>query len=153
LEVGIEGGYIRDKGQGLAPIHTANAGSPVFAGEVKYEVFPLSAFLLVRGVFSERQWIVPYIGGGWTRMYCREKIKDQTTVRDSVDGRFGKAGLQFLLDGLDQSAANSFYLDSGVIHTYFFLEAQRSRAMIDTVTGESVNLGGTSYLAGLLFEF
>jgi hypothetical protein len=147
LDVGIEGGYIKDTGQGFAPVHGT------FAGEVTYELFPVNAFLLLRGVFSEEQWLVPYIGGGWTRMYYREKIESQGSVKGYADGYHGKAGLQFLLDGLDQSAANSFYLDSGVFHTYFFLEAQRTRVMADTVTGESVNIGGTSYLAGLLFEF
>src|SRR3990172_1547268 len=147
LEIGLEGGYIKDTGQGFAPVHGT------FAGDVTYELFPVNAFLLLRGVFSEEQWLVPYIGGGLTRMYYREKIESQGSVKGYADGYHGKAGLQFLLDGLDQSAANSFYLEHGVIHTYLFFEAQRSRAMIDTVAGESVNLGGTSYLAGLLFEF
>jgi hypothetical protein len=147
LELGIEGGYIKDTGQGFAPLHNT------FAGNVTYELFPLEAFIVLRGVFSERQVVVPYIGGGWTRMYYREKVEFQETVKGHADGYHGRAGLQFLLDGLDQSAANSFYLDAGVFHTYFFLEAQRSRAMADTVTGGSVNIGGTSYLAGFLFEF
>jgi hypothetical protein len=147
LELGIEGGYIKDTGQGFAPLHNT------FNGSVTYELFPVDAFLLLRGVFSEQQVIVPYIGGGWTRIYYREKVELQETVKGSADGYNGRAGLQFLLDGLDQSAANSFYLDSGVFHTYFFLEAQRSRVMVDTVSGGSVNIGGTSYLAGFLFEF
>ena len=44
-------------------------------------------------------------------------------------------------------------MDYGVFHTYFFVEAQRTRAMIETVSGESIDLGGTSVLGGLLFEF
>ena len=55
--------------------------------------------------------------------------------------------------GLDQDAANSFYLDYGVEHTYLFIEAQYTRAMIEDLSGQSINVGGTSYLAGLLFEF
>lgn len=154
LEIGLEGGYIKDTGQGIALLHTANnAGIPVYAGNVTYELFPLEAFIVLRGVFSEEQWLIPYIGGGWTRMYYREKVEFQEDAKGYADGYHGKAGLQFLLDGLDQSAANSFYRDSGVLHTYFFLEAQRTRAMADTVTGGSVNIGGTSYLGGLLFEF
>ena len=56
------------------------------------------------------------------------------------------------LDVLDQSAANSFYSDVGVYHAYFFTEARYSRAMANTPSG-SVNLGGWSYMGGLLFEF
>lgn len=147
LEVGIEGGYIRDKGHGFAPLHGT------ITGNVTYELFPLQAFALFRGVFNEEQWFVPYAGGGWTRMYYRDKIEYQATVRGSVDGYHARGGVQLLLDNVDPSAATNFYLDYGVRHTYFFLEAQYIRAMAETTTGESVNLGGVSYLGGLLFEF
>jgi hypothetical protein len=152
IEIGMEGGYIRDKGQGFAIIHNEPAGS------VTYELYPLEAFILLRGVFSEGQWLVPYVGGGWTRMYYREKVEFQEDVKGYTDGYHGRAGIQLLLDGLDQDAANSFYLEYGVHHTYLFFEAQYTRAMIDTVAtattpSEKINLGGTSFLAGLLFEF
>ncbi len=147
LEVGIEGGYIRDKGQGFAPGHGTTAGS------VTYELYPLEAFILLRGVFREGQWLVPYAGGGWTRMYYQEKIEFQNTIKGYTDGYHGRAGIQLLLDGLDQDAANSLYLDYGVQHTYLFVEAQYTRAMIEDLNGQSINLGGTSFLAGLLFEF
>ena len=74
-------------------------------------------------------------------------------VRGAANGYHARAGLQLLLDGIDQSAANSLYLDYGVYHTYLFLEAEYTRAMVDTVSGGSVNLGGTSWLGGFLFEF
>jgi hypothetical protein len=147
LEVGIEGGYIHDGGQAFAPLH----GIP--AGSVNYKLFPVNAFILVRGVFSEKQWLVPYIGGGWTRMYYKEEVQDQSTVRGSVDGYHGRGGLQLLLDGIDPSASTSMYLDYGVFHTYLFFEAEYVRATVNTATSGSVNLGGTSWLAGLLFEF
>jgi hypothetical protein len=152
VEVGIEGGYIWDEGVGFAPIHNEVAGT------VKFELYPLQAFVLLRGVFSEGQWIVPYVGGGWTRMYYREKIENQATVRGSTDGYHGRAGIQLLLDNIDPSAASKFYLDYGVHHTYLFFEAQSSTAKIDTISAttsqiENIDLGGVSYLAGLLFEF
>ena len=114
LEVGIEGGRIKDKGQGLAP------GHGILAGAVTYELAPLNVFMLFRGVFSEKQWLAPYIGGGWTRMYYRQKIQHQETVRGSADGYHVRGGLQFALDRIDQSAANSMYMEYGVYHTYFF---------------------------------
>ncbi len=152
IEIGIEGGYIRDKGQGFALIHNQPAGN------VAYELFPLQAFILVRGVFTDGQLLVPYVGGGWTRMYYLEKIEFQDNIKGYTDGYHGRAGIQLLLDGLDQDATNSFYLEYGVQHTYLFVEAQYTRAMIDTVAtvttpSEKINLGGTSFLAGLLFEF
>lgn len=153
VELGVEGGYAWDDGKGLAPLHSEKTGTTVTAGEVNYQLAPVQAFVLLRGVFSEEQWLVPYAGGGWTRMYYKERIKDQGTVRGATNGYHGRAGLQFLLDGLDTSAANSFYMDFGVHHTYVFVEAEYIKAKKDTVDGNSVNLGGTSYLVGLLFEF
>lgn len=147
LEVGIQGAYIQDKGQGLAPLHGFVAGS------VTYKLFPVNAFVLVRGVFSEEQWLVPYVGGGLTRIYYKEEIENQSTARGSADGIHGRAGLQLLLDRIDRSASNSIYLDYGVFHTYIFLEAEYTRVMASTNTDGSVNIGGTSWLAGLLFEF
>ena len=69
------------------------------------------------------------------------------------DGYHGRAGLQLLLDNMDPRAAGNLYTDYGIFHTYLFFEAQYIRAMVSDLDGVSVNLGGTSYLAGLLFEF
>jgi len=152
VEVGIEGGYIWDRGMGYAPVHQEVTGT------VKYDIAPLQAFVLFRGVFSEGQWIVPYVGGGWTRLYYRERIENQATVRGYTDGYHGRAGLQLLLDNIDPSASGKFYLDYGVHHTYLFFEAQSITAKIDAISAttsqiENIDLGGVSYLAGLLFEF
>ena len=146
LEFGIEGDYIRDNGQGFAPTHGT------VAGNVTYQLYPVNVFVLIRGVINENQWFVPYVGGGYTYMYYREQIQYQSTISGHTDGIHGRAGLQFLLDGLDQSAANSFYRDIGVYHTYLFGEVQYCRALVNTSSG-SVNLGGWSYIGGLLFEF
>jgi hypothetical protein len=147
LEVGVEGGYSSDSGQGFALQHA------VQTGKVKYEIAPLQAFILFRGVFTENQLLAPYAGGGWTRIFYRETVENQDVIRGSADGYHGRAGLQLLLDTIDASAANSFYMDFGVHHTYLFVEAEYIRAMTDDANGVSVNLGGTSYLAGFLFEF
>ncbi len=142
VEVGIEGGMLEAKGQGFAPIHQ------IATGNVTYDLYPVNAFVLLRGVFNEEQWIVPYAGGGYTKMFYREKVEMQNTVSGSANGYHARGGLQFLLDPLDRSAANNMYIDYGVFHTYLFVEAQYSHAVIS-----GINLGGTSYLAGLLFEF
>lgn len=144
IDIGISAGYARDRGQGYAPGH----GAP--AGRVTYSIAPLSLFVLFRGVLNENQWIVPYAGGGITRLYYLEKIEGQDSVNGSADGYNARGGLQFLLDVLDQRAANNMYLDYGIHHTYLFFEAEYTRAVIDSA---SVNLGGTAYMGGLLFEF
>jgi hypothetical protein len=152
LEVGIESGMMHDTGSGLAPLNNTSTGS------VQYSFWPLNAYVLYRAVFSEQQWLVPYAGGGWTRVYYQEKTEAQATIRGSANGYHGRAGIQILLDDLDTSASNNLFLDFGIGHTYLIFEAQYSRVMVDTVPveglpGSSVNIGGTSYLGGFLFEF
>ena len=147
VEVGLEGGIIKDRGQAYAPVNG------IVTGSVDYELYPASVFIVLRGIFSEDQWLVPYIGGGFTRMFYREKIEDQGTVKGSTDGYYGKAGIQLQLDGADRSAANNLYLNYGINHTWLFFEAQRITAKINDNDGNQVDLGGTSYLWGLLFEF
>ena len=147
VELGVEGGFSKDRGQGTGAI------SGTVAGKVDYELFPLHVFILFRAAFSENQWFVPYAGGGWTRIYYREKTEAQGTARGFADGYHGRAGMQILLDEADSTAARNLLTDYGIDHTYFFIEAQYSRAMTNDLSGTSVNLGGTSYLTGLLFEF
>lgn len=147
LEAGIEGAYIRDKGQGYAPSHD------LVSGNVKYELAPLSVFVLFRGVFNEEQWVVPYLGGGWTRVYYKERTEYQPIARGSANGSCARAGVQLLLDAVDRQASTSLFLEYGVHHTYFFIEAQSISAKTQDAAGASIDLGGTSWLGGLLFEF
>jgi hypothetical protein len=144
IEIGVGTGMARDKGLAVAPLHGTKSGS------VTYEIVPLHVFVLARGVIFEDQWLVPYIGGGWTRMYYREKIQDQGKARGFADGYHFRGGVQFLLNVIDQSAANSMYMDYGVHNTYLFVEAEQTEAKVKAA---SADLGGTAYLIGLLFEF
>jgi hypothetical protein len=144
IEFGVAAGSVTGKGQAFAPIHNALAGS------VTYQLYPVDIFLLFRGFVSEDQWLIPYAGGGFTRMYYREKVEGQDTAQGSADGYHLRGGLQFLLDGLDRTGANSMYLDYGIFHTYFFIETEYTSAKVKSV---STDLGGTDYKAGLLFEF
>jgi hypothetical protein len=147
IEAGIEVGMARDRGAGYAPLNG------ILTGEVRYDVFPLNVFVLIRGVFREQQWLVPYAGGGFTRMYYRQEIEGQSDVRGSTNGYHARGGIQLRLDELDPRATNNMYQDYGIDHTYLFFEVQYIRADADTAGGGSVDLGGISYLGGFLFEF
>jgi len=148
IEIGIEGAQMKAKGLASGPLHSAQAGHPVFTGTVNYEILPVNIFVLFRGVVNENQWVVPYAGGGFTKILYREDVEGQDSVSGSANGYHARGGLQFLLDGIDRGAANSMYMDYGVDHTYFFIEAEYTSAKVN-----SVELGGTAYLAGLLLEF
>lgn len=144
VEAGIGVGTMKARGSAYAPLHNAKTGSVVL------ELLPVQAFVLVRGLVNEDQWIVPYVGGGLTRMYYRERAEDQAKVTGAVNGYHVRGGLQLCLDNLDRSAANNMYLDYGVHHTYFFAEMERTHAVVKST---SAQLGGTAYLFGLLFEY
>lgn len=150
VEAGIEGGYIKDRGLASAPGNSILFGREILTGRVDYELAPVNIFVLLRAVFNEGQWLVPYAGGGWTRMYYRVKTEGQETTRGSSDGYHWRAGLQLLLDGIDPRAANNLFTDYGINHTYLFGEVQVTKVTVGT---PEINLGGKSYLAGFLFEF
>ena len=147
VEIGLEGSYLTASGKGQLLQHQATSGS------VTYELAPLSIFVLGRALFDEDQLLVPYAGAGYTRLFYRQEVKGEGTTEGSVNGFNARAGLQILLDGLERDASRSLYKDYGIHHTYLFVEGKYLDARADTVSGGSVNLGGTSALAGFLFEF
>ncbi len=142
IEVGLEAGYLADEGRGFAPIH----GIP--AGNVKYRLYPLHLQLTVRGVFHHDQWLVPYIGAGWSRFSYRVETERQSDISGATDGYQYRAGLQLLLDNLDKNAAAELRDSIGVESTYFFIEAQRTEVSIG-----GAELGGTAYLGGIRLDF
>jgi len=151
IEVGAEGTYLSANGNGQALLH---GSVPAQASPVSYELIPLNVFILMRGIINEDQLLVPYLGGGWTRMFYREEVKGQNlTVKGSTNGYHFRGGVQLLLDKIDPDSAKSFYTEFHIRHTYFFTEAKYTSATAGTNPSGSVNLGGPSYLGGLLFEF
>lgn len=142
LEVGLEADYIRDKGAGRLPSNDTVGGS------VTYNLFPAHVYVLVRGIFHENQRFVPYVGGGFTRAYYRQKIDNQASRRGDTDGEHARAGLQILLDWIDRGSAGSMQSELGVNNTYLILEVQKFSAEID-----GIELGGESAMVGFLFEF
>jgi hypothetical protein len=142
LEVGAEVGFIRDEGVGLLPLNQT------LGGEVKYTLIPLDVFVLFRAVFKENQWVVPYVGGGWTRAYYSQEITNQDDVEGKADGYNARAGIQILLDNMAPKQAHSAQEGIGLDNSYLIFEAKTFSAKKN-----GIELGGTSYLIGLLFEF
>ena len=147
LEIGVEAGYGTATGKASAPLNG------IVTGQVTYEVVPVGVFLLARGIFSEDQLLVPYAGGGWNRTFYWQRVQNQGNVKGSVNGYYGRTGLQLLLDGIDRDSSRNLYDDYGIRHSYLFAEGKFSRADATTVTSGTADLGGTSWLGGFLFEF
>jgi hypothetical protein len=142
FEAGLEGNYIRDKGQGYLPLNDT------LGGDVTYNLYPAHAYVLLRGIFFEDQWVVPYIGGGYSKVWYRQEIDNQGSSRGNTDGNHVRGGIQILLDWIDPGGAAAMESDSAISNTYLVIEAQRFSAELD-----GIELGGDSVMVGLLFEF
>lgn len=143
VEVGMDVGYRRDKGEGRLEI------SGKSGGDVVYENYPVGLFVVLRGVFNENQWLVPYIGAGLNRVYYKTEIKNQESVSGKMNGYTARAGVQLLLDVFDKSAAHNAKTEYGWNNTYLVLEVQKSKVK----ESSDWDIGGKFYSAGLLFEF
>ncbi len=142
-DVGIEIGRMRDHGTGQLPLNNTTGG------DVRVEFYPVQAFFTFRALFSEKQWIVPYAGGGWTRMYYKTQVTGEESREGSVNGRHVRAGLQLLLDPLGRADASNLRR-YGIEHSYLILEGQKITAK-DGSSG--LDIGGSTATIGLLFEY
>ena len=142
LELGAGMTFGRAIGEGLAETHgTVN-------GHVNFQLMPLDLYGAYRAVYREKQTFVPYIAAGYTRMNYLVRISGQDNVRGAINGYHARIGLQILLDEFDSIAAGDFYQDYGVENTYLTFEAQKTKA-----DDSDIDLGGTNYMAGLVFEY
>ncbi len=144
FEAGVEVGRVHDKGVGGLPLNGTLGGS------VTYDLYPVHAYLIVRGIFYENQWLVPYVGGGATRVYYEQSVVGQSTAKGHAGGSHTRAGLQLLLDRLSGSDAANLQSSFGIDNTYLFIEQQTIKAEVKSA---KVELGGKVHLLGLLFEF
>lgn len=144
FDIGAAVGYSMDRGSAFLPSSGNKEGSATF------EKMPVDIFLLFRARFAEGQWLVPYIGGGFTRFYYRQKVEDQSTIQGAINGEHVRAGLQILLDPLERDSAMAMYENYGVINSYLFLEAKQTTVETD---GSSVKLGGINYNVGFMLEY
>jgi len=142
LEIGLSLGKMTTNGVGDFPLQQS------MGGDVNFTLMPVNISLLYRFVFYEKQLLVPYVGGGWTRIYYRQKTGDGDKFEGSFNGHHLKAGVQLLLDSFDKKGARNLQRRMGIDNTYLFLEAQSTEAKED-----AVDLGGDSLFLGLLMEY
>ncbi|MCF6338630.1 MAG: hypothetical protein L3J84_11900, partial [Gammaproteobacteria bacterium] len=117
-------------------------------GDVDFTLVPVNISLLYRFVFHENQLLVPYVGGGWTRVYYRQERGGGDKFEGSHDGHHVKLGIQILLDSFDKRSARNLQQKVGIENTYLFLEAQSIEAK-----ESGIDLGGDSIFLGLLLEY
>lgn len=159
LSLGVDVGFFQDKAQARLAADPAKISE---ADENRFYILPVS--LLVGYQFTllaDKTYIplAPYIRAGlnysfwWTREGDRSPVKNPQgeKVRGGVMGWQGIAGLALRLDDLSRRTARSIDARYGINHFSLFGEVMTG----STGWGRkgSINLGDSTYLAGVLIEF
>ena len=105
--------------------------------------------VLYRFISNEDQFIVPFLGGGYTHLFYRLKFIDDRRSGDQF-GYHVRGGFQILLDRLEPEKADNI-LVWGIDNSYLFFEAIYSS--VDNFGSENIDLGGWAFFGGLLLEF
>lgn len=117
----------------------------------KLILVPTQVYIIYDLAFEDNQLLVPYFGGGCTRVTYHHSVEGEETAIGGLNGYHARAGVKLLLNRLDPNNAKNLYSDWGIVHTYFLLEGQYSR--VNDFENSSINLGGWSYFGGFQFEF
>ncbi|MBI5446610.1 MAG: fibronectin type III domain-containing protein [Deltaproteobacteria bacterium] len=148
LELGVEAGYWRAEGEAATTV-SGRLVTP--AANETLTVIPLQGYALLNFQFTDRQWLVPYAGGGYSRYYFRQAIEGQDDSKGHLDGYHFRGGVKFLLNGLDPASAQRANAYFNLKKTFLALEAQWAK--VDDFGDANADLGGVSYYGGLVLEF
>ena len=85
-------------------------------------------------------------------MIYRLAVEGKDAIRGGAGGWVGRGGFDLLLNALDPSAAAGLAEEWGIARTSLRIEAQRASVTAAGPVGD-VDLGGTTVLVGLRFEF
>ncbi|MBW2733023.1 MAG: hypothetical protein JRH20_11580 [Deltaproteobacteria bacterium] len=138
------------------------SGNITVAGETSITLVPLSLLAVYRfDVLAQRYNIplVPYIKLGLSyTFWFMDKGDGSIASYEGDDAEGGSLGWQInlgvalLLDVFEPQSAKTLDMDLGVNHTYIFIELYHLDA--NGFSGETaLNVGDTSFLAGLAIEF
>ncbi len=152
LEVGVQAGYFRKSGMGLFENGTTSGD------ETKLQIIPASLVLTYRfDVLAERYHIplAPYGRVGLERFNWWVTNGSGSTVKSGATNGWSVAGgLALLLDFFDPDLARELDQDSGVNHTYLFVEGRKTK-VDDFGSSSSWNLSekNIAWSGGLMFVF
>lgn len=163
LALGVSAGYFRETAKALIE-STADTETPVKSGDgTKLMMLPTSLSLVYRFDVAAVRWgipLVPYAKAGIDWVYWSITNGNGQIANDGNGGK-GKgdatgyhtaAGLSLLLDVFDQGAAQEFDAETGVNHTYLFVELSHY-ALNGLGAKSQPRLGDTTWSAGFMFEF
>jgi hypothetical protein len=125
-------------------------------------LWPASVSIVYRMDVAAQRWrvpLVPYakLGLGYTIWSISDADGNVSKPAVGGSGRGGTpgwqvaGGLSFQLDFLDPSAARSLNVESGIDHTYLFVEAMHFDAS-GLWRKNALHVGDTTWLVGLMLE-
>ena len=144
LELNTSISYGDDSGKALTPSGKESVDA------LDYNQLPIHISILYRFISHEDQFIVPFIGGGYTHLFYRLEFIDDDRSGDQF-GYHVRGGFQILLDQLEPNNADDISELWGINNTYLFIEGIYSN--VDDFGSEDIDLGGWTVFIGLLLEF
>ncbi len=138
------------------------SGETRVAGETSITLLPIALLAVYRFDVLANRWhipLVPYVKAGltYTFWWIRKGNGDVASDggSDASGGNFGwqvNLGLALRLDILEPNAAKSLDVNAGVNHSYIFFE-MKHLAADGFGSAKALDVGATTWLAGLAFEF
>lgn len=158
LGVGLGVGYFSESGNN----HTLAFDEPS-ADTTSLKLFPFSLSAVYRFDLAMERWNIPLVPYGkvgldyavWSMSNGNGDTPiDPTggTARGGTWGWHSAVGLSLALDFLDPVSAHQFDVESGVNHTYIFVELGHWD-ISGLGTANKLHVGDSTWLGGLLFEF
>jgi len=148
IELGVEGGYHKFTGT----VDTTQSGQPLGRSlDQTLKVLPVQAFVVYDFRSKDDQFLVPYVGLGYSRYYYRHDVDEGDEVRGNQHGYHARGGLKLLLNRVDPTSAQRARTNLGLARTYACIEGQYAR--VDDFGSADADLGGWSILAGASLDF
>ncbi len=162
--IGLAVGYYRESARAFIESSSGMMTTTRSGDTTRLALIPVSALLIYRLDVGARRWrfpLVPYakVGLNYT-FWTITDGNDETATGLAMSGKGSGGtpgwqaafGLSFLLDAIDFGAAKALDSDVGVNHTYLFIEAMHVDANGLGRKGV-LDVGGSTWMAGLFFEF
>jgi hypothetical protein len=130
LEVGIRSGYFRASGSAVKVDASGKAGTTASPDPTTFNIVPTSLTLTYRFDLLADRWGIPFAPYGRVAL---ERYNWWVTGSSGSMGKTGATngysatgGIAFLLDFLDSGLARELDADTGINHTYLFVDATKS---------------------------
>jgi len=124
----------------------------VSADQQRLSLLPVTVGAEYQVRFSRDQFVVPFVAAGYRRVAYRLAVDGDEDIRGGANGWVARSGVDLSLNPLDPSATAALAEEWGIARTSLRVEAHWAKVNASGTAGD-VDLGGTTVLAGLRFEF